>query len=151
MMRETEKILDKTLPATRLKDLVRNKIDLWRIAYRLNVNPSTIQKILDGRPVSRIIVKKIAAAYQGGGLFDDSAARHGGRESNRLTVERLKTVHSLYKQEKSLRTVGEKLGLSRERVRQMLEKGSEIGLFKYASLKSSPLSGENFLNDSEIS
>lgn len=144
-------ILEKASPSVRFKDLVRNKIDLWKLSHRLNVNPSTIQKILDGRPVSRSIIKMIAAAFQEVGVCDHSEARHRNHGSNRLNIEKLTAVHALYEQERSLRTVGEKLGFSRERVRQLLEKGSEIGLFDYSPLKSSPLSRGNFPNDYEIS
>lgn len=42
------------------------------------------------------------------------------------------TVYYLYEEERSFRLAGEKRGLSRERVRQILEKGSELGLFEYA-------------------
>jgi len=114
-----------------LKGWVRNKVDLWKASDRLNVNPSTIQKIVEGRPVSRSIARKIDAAFQEG-LALDGAAK--GRASNHSTVERLMEVYRLYKEERSLRTVGKKLGLCRERVRQLLERGSEIGLFRYPPL-----------------
>lgn len=132
-------------PSFLIKDLVSNKIDLWKVSDRLNVNPSTVQKILEGNPVSRSVTKKIEAAFQEGRVLDEEAGH--AEMSNHSTVERLMEVHALYEEEKSLRTVGKKLGLSRERVRQLLEKGTEIGLFKYKPTKAPLLSREKILKD----
>ncbi|MDC4225729.1 MAG: hypothetical protein MPW15_16135 [Candidatus Manganitrophus sp.] len=53
----------------------------------------------------------------------------------------------MYEKEKSLRGVGAKLGLSWERVRQLLKKGAAIGLFKYEPPKAPLLSKEKILKD----
>lgn len=56
-------------------------------------------------------------------------------------------VYRLYEVEKNLNLVGIKLGLCRERVRQLLKKGAEIGLFKYEPQKPPLLSREKILRD----
>ncbi len=127
--------------------MVTSKVDLWRVSDRLNVNPSTVQKILAGNPVSRSVTKKIHAAFEQGGALDSKRTRRNGLEPNHSTVERLTEVYFLYEKEKSLRTVGKKLGLSCERVRQLLEKGSAIGLFKYKPPKAPLLSRGKILRD----
>lgn len=50
---------------------------------------------------------------------------------NRPSVERLLQVYCLYHEKGTLQSVGEEIGLSRERVRQLLMKGMERGLFEY--------------------
>lgn len=45
--------------------------------------------------------------------------------------ERLLAILNLYREKGSLEAVGKELGLSRERVRQLLVKGSKLGLFEY--------------------
>lgn len=134
-------------PFSRLRGMVSNKVDLWRVSDSLNVNPSTVQKILEGNPVSRSVTKKIHAAFeQGGGLYS-KRTRRKDLSPNHSTIERLMEVYSLYEKEKSLRTVGKKLDLSFERVRQLLEKGSAIGLFEYRPPKAPLLSREKILRD----
>lgn len=120
--------------------MVTNKTDLLRVSDRLNVNPSTVQKILEGSPVSRSVKKKIHAAFTQGGESAPVQSRHS-------TVDRLMEVHRLYEKAKSLRAVGQKMGVSRERVRQLLEKGSEVGLFEYKPLKSPLIPKNKILKD----
>lgn len=127
--------LDESASSHWLKQMIRNKIDLWNVANRLNVNRSTVQKILDGRSVSRSITRKIEMVFEEQKGYDKNGPTHGHHPWSRLTVDRLMEVHSLYEEEKSLRSVGRRLGLSRERVRQILEKGSEIGLYRYKRMR----------------
>lgn len=127
------------------KGLIRRKIDFLIVSDQLDLNPSTVQKILEGRRVSRGVVKKIEAAFQESWLFNENGDHRARRESHRPNVERLREVYGLYKEEKSLRTVGERLGLSCERVRQLLKKGAQMGLFKYNPSKRRILSREKIL------
>ena len=127
---EKRNIVDPS-PFSRVRTLVTNKTDLLKVSDRLNVNPSTVQKILEGSPVSRSVKKKIRVAFMNEDL-NPVASKYS-------TVERLLAAHHLYEKAQSLRTVGEKMGLSRERVRQLLEKGSEAGLFEYKPLKFSSI------------
>lgn len=127
--------------------MVANKVDLWRISDRLNVNPSTVQKILEGNQVSRSVTKKIHAALERSGTLDVKRTRRKDLSPNHSTIERLMEVYSLYEKEKSLREVGRRLGISWERVRQLLKKGEAIGLFKYEPPKAPLLSREKILRD----
>jgi Mn-dependent DtxR family transcriptional regulator len=130
-----------------LRERVANQVDLWRVSDRLNVNPSTVQKILEGNRVSRSVTKKIYAALEQDGTLDVKRTRRNTFSPNHSTVERLMEVYTLYEKEKSLRRVGQKLGLSWERVRQLLKKGAAIGLFKYEPPKAPQLSKEKILRD----
>lgn len=123
----------------RLRAMVTNKTDILRVSDRLNVNPSTVEKILEGNPVSRSVKRKIRAAFTHGEL--------NPAESKESTVERLLEVHRLYEKARSLRAVGVKMGVSRERVRQLLEKGSEVGLFEYKPLKLPLIPRQKILKD----
>lgn len=134
-------------PFSWLKGMVTNKVDLWRVSDSLNVNPSTVQKILEGSQVSRSVTKKIHAAFEQGGALGEKQTRRKNFSPNHSTIERLMEVYSLYEKEKSLRGVGAKLGLSWERVRQLLKKGAAIGLFKYEPPKAPLLSKEKILKD----
>lgn len=139
--------LGESWPFFWLRCMVRNKIDLLRISDLLNLNPSTIQKILERRPVSNSVVKKIEAAFRERAVLNENGMGECRSKPNHSTVERLMEVSRLYGKEQSLKIVGEKLGLSRERVRQLLERGSEIGLFKYKPPKPPLLSREKILKD----
>jgi len=134
-------------PFSWVRGMVTNKVDLWRVSDSLNVNPSTVQKIVEGNPVSRSVTKKIHAAFEQGGGLHSKRTRRKDLSPNHSTIERLMEVYSLYEKEKSLRTVGKKLDLSFERVRQLLEKGSAIGLFQYKPPKAPLLSREKILKD----
>ena len=48
------------------------------------------------------------------------------------TVARLQTLHAMYERLGSLGAVGKQVGLTRERVRQLLVKGTQRGLFAYS-------------------
>lgn len=130
-----------------LRGMVSNKVDLWKVSDTLNVNPSTVQKILEGNQVSRSVTKKIHAAFEEGGALGAKRTRRKNLSPNHSTVERLMEVYTLYEKEKSLRVVGRKLELSCERVRQLLRKGASIGLFKYEPPKAPSLSKEKILRD----
>lgn len=137
---------------SRLKEMVTNKTDLLRISDNLNVNPSTVQKILAGSPISRGVRRKIHAALEQGRASDPQPSRPyrnglNGIRSKPSTIQRLLEVHRLYERTESLRGVGQTLGLSPEGVRQLLIKGSKIGLFKYKPPKSPFVSKEKILQD----
>lgn len=119
---------------------VHNEIDLLEVSSRCRVNPTTLRKILEARPISYDAGKKIFA-----GLRSPTAAGEGPVRPSR--VERLRTIHRLYQEKGTLAAVGRAIGLSRERVRQMLVKGTKIGLFQYTA-RALPLpSREKILED----
>lgn len=47
------------------------------------------------------------------------------------SINRLKLVYKLYSELGTYQAVGDKLGLTRERIRQILKQGVELGLFKF--------------------
>ena len=53
---------------------------------------------------------------------------------NSDSLQRIYSIHKLYMAKRSLAEVGREIGLSRERIRQLLEKGERLGLFKYKGL-----------------
>ncbi len=88
------------------------------------MNPSTIKKILDGKPLSYNVQEKLIAAAE-----RQLAADVATGEPSKLPsmVERLKHVHQLYEDLGTLEAAGRVIGVTRERVRQILVKGSRLG------------------------
>jgi hypothetical protein len=62
-------------------------------------------------------------------------------------MERLKKVHDLYKKCGTLEAAGKEMGVSRERVRQLLTKGSRLGFFEYRPFDYPYLSKEKLIAD----
>jgi hypothetical protein len=112
----------------RIQDMVKNDLGLYTVSSELGVRPSTLRKILEGKSVSPILERKIDAALRNGAAEDPVRIR-------RSSPERLLQTFLLYQRERSLHAVGKRMGLCRERVRQLLVKGSQIGLFRYESLR----------------
>lgn len=53
-------------------------------------------------------------------------------------ARKFRSIYQLYLAKRSLAGVGKELGLSRERIRQLLEEGNRLGLFKYRRLNRNP-------------
>lgn len=120
--------------------MIRDEIDLLAVSSQWHVNPTTLRRILEGRPVSRFVEKKIRAGLK-------LAPLPGKKSDQPSAMERLREIHRLYQEKRSLRAVGRTMGLSREWVRKLLVKGAEIGLFEYASGRPSFPSREKILDD----
>ncbi len=103
---------------------VRDEIDLLELSSRCRVYPTTLRKVLNEQPVSRDTGKKVLIGL---GL----ASAPAETTDSPSTVARLRDVHRLYQEKGSLAAVGRTIGLSRERVRQLLVRGAKIGLFVY--------------------
>lgn len=125
---------------SKLADMVKDKIDLLETASRLGVAPSTISKIIEGRPISRYIETKIHDVFRADPLLRAAPRRQ-------TTVERMLEVNRIYRELGTLQAVADRIGLSRERVRQLLSKGADIGLFEYRPFKQPLLSKEKILSD----
>lgn len=107
-----------------LRKMITNHIDLLDASSKLGVTPSTLRKILAGGPISRFIQRKIGCALEG-------RERAAPIRRRRSRVERFLEIYHLYQERGTLQRVADEIGLSRERVRQILVKGSEFGLFEY--------------------
>ncbi|MCG3117779.1 MAG: hypothetical protein LLH30_19075 [Candidatus Manganitrophus sp. SA1] len=120
--------------------VISNEIDLLEVSSRCRVNPTTLRKILQERPVSPPTERKIRAGL---GLTPPPGAVF----SRPSRVDRLYELYRLYQEKGTLAAVGRTVGLSRERVRQLLVRGTEIGLFEYRALPPSGPSREKILED----
>ncbi len=124
---------------TEIARRVRNRIDLLEVASLCRVTSMTIKKVLQARPISPCVEKKIRIGL---GLERPAKPSFGRRPS---TVERLLKVYRLYQEMGTLAAVGRTMRLSRERVRQLLVLGDEVGLFQYRSGRLLPPSTEKVL------
>jgi len=103
---------------------ITDHVGLLQTAYQFGVTPSTLRKILAGGPISRFILKKIGMTLEGRGGPTVTSKK-------KSSIERLLKVYQLYQQKGTLQAVGDEIGTSRERVRQLLKSGTEMGLFEY--------------------
>ncbi len=92
---------------------------------RLGVRRSTIEKILAGRSVSFVVQQRLQH------LLGEATQSKGPSAPHPSMVERLTHVYTLYRERGTLEAVGREVEISRERVRQLLVKGSSLGLFDY--------------------
>jgi len=99
-------------------------IEAWS---KLGVTPSTVKKITEGGTVSHSVAKEIQS------VFENSPELKGiiFRKASKSKVGRLLEAYNLYKEKGTLEAVGKEMGLTRERVRQLLVKGTQLGLYEY--------------------
>ncbi|MBI1824015.1 MAG: hypothetical protein HYR80_07900 [Nitrospirae bacterium] len=124
----------------KLKEMMREEKQLLQIAFCFRINPTPLRKIVENIPPSSYIIKRLrkveADLNNGKDLMDFIAHSPRG--------EKLVSIFELYQREGSLEKVGRLVHLSRERVRQLLNKGTELGLFEYKKPHSQMvLSGKN--------
>lgn len=115
-----------------IRGTIKSQVDIFEASSKFDVNPSTIRKILEGKPVSSSVQAKLIAAIQN--PLPDSADSTSLNRSS--MVETLKHIHKLYEDLGTLEAAGRVIGVTRERVRQLLVKGSHLGLFEYKPLRS---------------
>jgi hypothetical protein len=124
----------------KLAEMVKDPVDLLKVASKLGVSPSTIRKIIERRPISRYIEMKVHSVFR--------SDPHLSFEPEKPSmIDKMIEINRLYLESGTLKVVGEKVGLSRERVRQLLSKGSEMGLFKYRPVKRFTIPKEKILRD----
>ena len=73
---------------SKLRGMIKDKVDIVEASSRFSVNPSTIQKILEGSPVSLGVENKIRAALESG--------THQSNNAKQSMVEKLKQIHLMY-------------------------------------------------------
>lgn len=111
----------------RLLELMKDESGtaVFEVASRLGVNASSIRKVLDGTPVSKALENKLRNA------LENVAASEGNKCLRPSKIDRYYEVFKLYRKLGTLEAVGKQLGVTRQRVRQILVKGTDIGLFEY--------------------
>ena len=74
-----------------IRGTIKSQVDIFEASSKFDVNPSTIRKILEGKPVSSSVQAKLIAAIQN--PLPDSADSTSLNRSS--MVERLKHIHKL--------------------------------------------------------
>jgi hypothetical protein len=127
--------------ASELRTTIRGEADILEAAFRFNIHRSTVFKLLEGRPLSLWLKKKICAHLVNGGVDERS------RRRMKAGLARLEQVNRLYREKGSLAAVGRELGVTRERVRQLMRQGSQLGLFEFNPYKPPVISKRTLLKD----
>ena len=126
--RKIKKMLDRMraiadLP-NRIKQIIKSDSDLLHLSLKSGITEAALRDICEGKPVTRPIREKLEAALGPPKTIDLPEKPSSG-------IDRWRTIHALYKQLGTLEAVGKQVGLTRERVRQILNKGKNSGLFEY--------------------
>jgi hypothetical protein len=116
----------------KIRKMIQNETDLLKASISFGVNPTPLRKIMASQPVSKYWIKKLYIQLK-------SQKDPNLVFLNSPKVLKLLSTYRLYKEKGSLDKVGTQLGLSRERIRQLLNKGTKLGLFDYQKLKRKPL------------
>jgi hypothetical protein len=123
-----------------LREIVRSDVDMFDLASQWDMTETSLRKLYEGKPVSRFLTKKVEAALACARPTDQVAGPSAA-------IERLQRIHKLYKELGTLEAVGEQVGLTRERVRQLLVKGRGIGLFEYKPYEYPCISKDKLIGD----
>lgn len=126
--------------ASKLREIIKSDVDIFDLASKWGVTETSLRKIYEGKPVTRFLTRKVEAALACARPTDQVA-----RPS--AAIERLRSIHKLYKELGTLEAVGEQVGLTRERVRQLLVKGRGIGLFEYKPYEYPYISKDKLIDD----
>lgn len=111
----------------RLKEIIQDEKRLLQIAFCFRIHPTPLRKIKENGSPSRYILnrlQKVETELSRGVDLNDFLFKSP-------LGKRLITLYRLYQKEGSLERVGKLMNLSRERVRQLLNKGTKLGLFEY--------------------
>ena len=107
----------------RLSEILKEE-PLLKVSYVIGVSDGSLVKILTGKGLSRYLLKKISRGLRNWDNSDAAIARTP-------RVRRILSLHRRYQVLGTLAEVGREMGLSRERVRQLLTNGEKLGLFHY--------------------
>lgn len=123
-------------------ELIREMIDsgchILNVAEKFNVSESTIRKIINGRAISHPLRKRIEELISSGTYLSN-------KEGTRIA--KLTKCYEMYRDLGTLQAVANELGITRERVRQLLVKGTKLNLFKYTAREYPYISQEKILED----
>ena len=125
----------------KLRNLINNEMDVLKVASILKVGPTTIHKILNGVRITRSIEKKIKVTLENINSINDLGT------GNPPLISRLQGIYKMYQEEGTLEAVANKIGLTRERVRQLLVKGTKIGIFEYKPFNKPYIPKEKLIDD----
>ena len=126
--------------ANKLREIIKSDVDMFDLASKWGVTETSLRKIYEDKAVTRALMKKVEVALGWSDqkdLFTKPSA----------AIERLRAIHELYGQLGTLEAVGKQVGLTRERVRQLLAKGKKIGLFEYNPHEYPYVSKEKLIGD----
>lgn len=126
---------------SRLQEMANDNTGVLRVSFRLGVKPSSVRKILDGKPVTPSVTQKVQSALRKG-----IESREQNMQ-NPSMVRRFHKINNLYQEKGTLEAVGKEIGVTRERVRQILVKGSKLGFFDYKPFDYPPIPREKILED----
>lgn len=110
---------------TRLKEIIRNESDLLDASSRWGINVPTLRRAFQGKDITPRTEHKILA------VLDCQNPMQLNVSKPSRSPERLTHVYQLYKELGTLQKVGQQIGVTRQRVRQLLVQGSKLGLFHY--------------------
>lgn len=125
---------------SKLREIVKSDVDMFNLASQWGVREYSLRKIYEGKPVSSLLARKVAAALRAPNLIDL-------RNKPSAQIERLQSIYNLYKQVETLEAVGKQVGVTRERVRQLLAQGDRMGLFEYNPREYPFVSKEKIIED----
>lgn len=121
--REANETDSSSIFLAQVTSFIQNCSSLEDASSRLGVRPSTLKKLLAGKHVSFQPRQKIKRIFNGTAPCKPELADP--------VSEKLRWAHTLYEKYGTLEAVGRQMGLTRERVRQLLVKGSQLRLFEY--------------------
>lgn len=127
----------------RLQELMNgnNEVAVLEVASRLGVNPSSVKKILSGEAISGTLETKLRFALESVGPLESNEYRRPS------IANRLRAVFNLYEELGTLEEVGKRMGITRERVRQLLARGTALGLFEYRPYNYPYVSKDKIISD----
>lgn len=115
-----------------IREMIPDEKSLLKFSVYFGFDPSSLRKVLKNKQVSRYLMKRFLIAL--GKDIDLNTAF-----LNCIRVRKILFIFGLYQEKGSLDKVGKQLDLSRERIRQLLNKGTKLGLFDYQKSKRKPL------------
>ena len=121
-------------------DLVGRCGGIELAAARLGVHPSTLRKMTSGASLSTFTIRKLTVRLTAVTSSDQP------KYPSDAPIQRLRDAYALYESLGTLEAVGRRLGVTRERVRQLLAKGTRLGLFKYSGREHLYVPREQLLN-----